>query len=272
MKRLFFTFLGLLFLFGSCRVPKDVVYFQGVENMTDDQRAATNQKFVSIIRIDDALIIQVTAPDKTSVAPFASTGYYVSGDVEISPTAQNFYTYLVDEEGYITFPVLGRLHVAGKKTIEVSRTLEEMIRKSAPNAIVKIEITNFTVGIFGEVRRPDLYNIRSPRFSVLDLIARAGDLTLYGDRTSIKLIRDNDGEKIIGVIDLTDPAILASPYYYLQQNDVIYVEPNKAMKRSSSVTDRDNVRISIASVIASGMVALVTALLVVFSGQSSSSN
>jgi len=192
----------------------------------------------------------------------------VTGDVELSTTTQNLYTYLVDEEGYITFPVLGRVHLAGMKPIEASRMLEEMIRESAPNAIVKVEISNFVVGIFGEVRRPDLYILRTPRFSIFDLIAKAGDLTLYGDRTCIKLIRDNDGEKIFEVLDLTDPAIFASPYYYLQQKDIIYVEPNKALKRSTTVTERDNVRISIASVIASGMVALVTALLFVFSGKS----
>ena len=267
MKRVSFSILGLLFLMGSCRVSKDVTYFQGLENITDEQKAAMNQKYVPRICIDDELIIYVSAPDRTSVAPFSPPpfGYYAPNEatVGISATTQNLFTYLVDEEGTINFPVLGRLEVAGLSVNEAIRMLEGLVRESAPKAIVNIQISNFKVGIYGEVKNADLYTITTPRISVLELIAKAGDLTITADRKNVWLTRDNNGEKIHVKMDLTDPAIFASPYYYLQQNDMVYVQPNKAQKRNANVSEGDMVTVSFISAFISGVSAIFTALLVI---------
>ena len=266
MKRVFFSMVCLLMLLGSCRISKDVTYFQGLENITDEQREAMNQRYVPKICIDDALIIYVTSPDGTSVAQFAPApyGYYQQSEatVGISATTQNLFTYLVDEEGYITFPILGRIKMEGMSVNEASRMIEGLIRETAPKAIVLVQISNFKVGIFGEVKNANIYTITTPRVSILDLIAMAGDLTITADRKNVWLTRDNNGEKIHVKFDMTDPAIFVSPYYYLQQNDMVYVQPNKAQKRNATVSDGDMLSVSVFSAIIAGISSVFTALLV----------
>ena len=265
MKHLLFPAIFLIILVSSCKTPKDISYFQGIENITEEQREAMNQKYVPRICIDDALIIYVTSPDKETTMQFSPPPYgiYLPGEsaIGISATTQNLYTYLVDEEGYINFPVLGRLHVAGKTVNETIRMMEDLVHKSAPKALVNVQISNFKVSIIGEVRTPNTYQIKTPRLSVLDLIAMAGDLTIVADRKNIRLVRDNDGEKIHATLDLTDPAIFASPYYYLQQNDIVYVLPNEAQKRNSKYSNTDNVKVSLLSVVISSVSVLTSVIL-----------
>jgi len=267
MKYAFLPVVFLIIMFSSCRTPKDISYFQGIENLTEEQREAMNQKYIPRICIDDALIIYVTSPDRETVAPFAPPpfGYYLPGESEIgiSATTQNLYTYLVDENGYINFPVLGRIHVAGKSVNETIRMMEGLIREYAPQAVVNVQIANFKVGIFGEVKTANLYTIKTPRISILDLVAMAGDLTIMGDRKNVWLHRDNNGEKIQVRMDLTDPAIFASPYYYLQQNDMVYVMPNNAQKRNAKYSNNDNVKISMFSVIVSSVSVIISSILTI---------
>jgi polysaccharide export outer membrane protein len=267
MKRIFLYVVCLIALFTSCRTPKDISYFQGIENLPEEQRAAMNQKYIPRICIDDVLIINVTSPDRETVAPFSPPpyGYYLPGESEIgiSATTQNLFTYLVDENGFINFPVLGRLHVAGMTVNETIRMIEEKVRELAPQAVVSVQVANFKVGIFGEVKTANLYTIKTPRISILDLVSMAGDLTIMADRKNVWLIRDNNGEKEQVRMDLTDPAIFASPYYYLQQNDMVYVMPNKAQKRNSRYSNEDNIRISLLSVIVSSLSIISSAILTI---------
>ncbi|MDR0574357.1 MAG: polysaccharide biosynthesis/export family protein [Tannerella sp.] len=265
MKQAFLSVIFLMIMFGSCRTPKDISYFQGIENLTPEQREAMNQKYIPRICIDDQLIIYVTSPDRETVAPFATPpfGYYAPGESEIgiSATTQNLFTYLVDENGDINFPVLGHVRVAGQSINETIRMMEGMIREYAPLAVVNVQIANFKVGIFGEVKTANVYTIKTPRVSILDLVAMAGDLTIMGDRKNVWLHRDNNGEKVQVKMDLTDPALFASPYYYLQQNDMVYVMPNDAQKRNSKFSNNDNVKISMFSVIISSISLIATSIL-----------
>jgi polysaccharide export outer membrane protein len=265
MKRIFLPAVCLIFLFNACRTPKDVSYFQGIESLSPELKEAMNQKYTPRICIDDNLIIYVTSPDRKTVAPFVTPpyGFYTPGEdqIGISATTQNLFTYLVDEFGEINFPILGRIKVVGMTVNETTRMLEARIRESAPDAIVSVQIANFMVGIFGEVRTPNRYPIKTPRISVLDLIAMAGDLTIVGDRKNVWLHRDNNGEKVQVRLDLTDPAIFASPYYYLQQNDMVYVQPNKAQMKNSEYNNRDNTKLTMVSIIVSSVSIVVSALL-----------
>ena len=267
MKRNFFCFLFLVLLFGACRTPQNFTYFQGIENLTDEQLAKMDQKYVPRICVDDALVIYVTSPEKDNVAAFSPSpfGYYAPGENEIGilATTQNLYTYIVDEFGEINFPVLGRLHVAGMSVNETIRMLEELIWDSAPSAVISVQIVSFKVGILGEVKLPDLYKIKTTRISILELIAYAGDLTIYADRNNVWLIRDNDGKKILVKLDLTDPMIFASPYYYLQQNDMVYVFPNDAQKRNSRMNATDGTRVAIFSALITSVSVLISALLTI---------
>jgi polysaccharide export outer membrane protein len=141
--------------------------------------------------------------------------------------------------------------------------MEKRIWESAPAAVVSVQIANFKVGIFGEVKLANLYTIKTPRISILDLISMAGDLTIMGDRKNVWLFRDNNGEKEQVCMDLTDPAIFASPYYYLQQNDMVYVMPNEAQKRNSRFSNRDNVKISLFSAIVTSLSVISSAILTI---------
>ena len=267
MRHILFPAFFLIIMFSSCKTPKDISYFQGIENLTEEQKEAMTQKYTPRICIDDALIIYVTSSDKETTAPFSPLpyGYYLPGEaaIGISATTQNLYTYLVDENGEINFPVLGRIHVAGLTVNETIRLMEDLVHKSAPQAIVNVQISNFKVGVIGEVRNPNVYNIKTSRLSILDLIAMAGDLTITADRKNVWLHRDNDGKKIQVKMDLTDPAIFASPYYYLQQNDMVYVMPNDAQKRNSKYSNSDNVKISFFSVMISSASIIISAILTV---------
>jgi len=265
MKRDFFLVVIILLLTGACRTPHDISYFQGIENLTEEEKAAMTRSFVPIIGIDDALIINVSSSDRASTAPFSMPpyGYFMPGEAEIgiAATTQNLYTYLVDENGDINFPVLGRVHVAGLSINEAIRMMEQLIWETAPKAVVMIQIANFKVGIIGEVKMPDIYIIKTPRITILELIAKAGDLTIMADRKNVWLHRDNDGEKVQVRMDLTDPAIFASPYYYLQQNDMVYVRPNDAQKRNSKYSNTDNMRVGLYTAIFSS-ISVVMALIV----------
>ena len=246
MKRILPFGVLIILLAVSCRTPQQIAYFQGLEHLNEEQKTAMNQKYVPRICIDDALIINVTSPDRTSAIQFSPPpwGYSAPGESEIgiSATTQNLYTYLVDEFGEINFPELGRIKVVGLSINEATRMLEQMIWETAPKAVVNVQITNFKVGIIGEVMMPEVYHIKTSRISILELIARAGDLTVYGDRKNVWLVRDNNGEKVHVKMDLTDPEIFASPYYYLQQNDMVYVMPNETQKRNATHSLKDNTR------------------------------
>ena len=265
MNRIFFQVVFFIFLFGSCRAPKDIAYFHNIEQLTEEQRAAMNQQYVPRICVDDALVINVTSDDRKSVAPFSPPpfGYYMPGEGEIgiSATTQNLFTYLVDENGEINFPVFGRLHVAGLSINEATRMIEGLIKEMALNAVVSVQVVNFKVGVLGEVENPDVFNMRTPRVSILDAIAMAGDLTVLADRKNVWLHRDNNGEKIHVRMDLTDAAIFASPYYYLQQNDMIYVRPNDAQKRNAQLSTSDNVRVTAWTAMVASASLIVNALI-----------
>ena len=267
MKQTFLSAVLLILLFGSCRTPQDVAYFQGLENLTAEQLASMNQKYTPRICVDDALVIFVTHPDKDLVTHFSPPpfSYYMPGESEIgiSATTQNLFTYLVDEHGEINFPVLGRIRVVGLSINEATRMLEKRIWETAPNAVVRVQITNFKVSVVGEVKTPDVFDIKTPRVSILEAIALAGDLTIYADRKNVWLHRDNDGEKVHVRMNLTDPMIFASPYYYLQQNDVVYVMPNDAQKRNSQMTLSDGTRATLLSIFVTSVSVLVNALLVI---------
>lgn len=249
MNRFFLPVICIIVLFGSCRTPKDVAYFQGLGNLTEEQKESMNQVYNPKICIDDVLIINVTSPDRESAAPYNPPpyGYYKPGEAEIGISAetQNLYTYLVDEEGYINFPVLGHVKIAGLTINEANRMMEDKIRESLPKVLVNIQIANFKVGIFGEVAHSNLYYIKSIRVSVLDLIAMAGNLNINADRQNVWLIRDNNGDKEYIKMDLTDPGLFASPYFYLQQNDMVIVNPNDAQKRNSRYSNENSFRLNI---------------------------
>ena len=256
--------LCMVLLLGSCKAPMDVAYFQGIDSYGKEQMEMMSQTYMAVICEDDLLTITVTARDPATVVSFnlPTYAYAQQGETNVY-TAQQLQTYLVDKEGKINFPVLGRIQAAGLSKQELSTFMQNAIRKLAQDAMVNIQIVNYKISVLGDVARPGVISVRNDRITILDAIAQSGDLTINGNRKNILIYRDNNGTPEFGRIDLTDPALFANPYFYLKQNDVVYVEPNDAKKRNANYSSAQQYNVSIVSTIMAGVNILGTLILAI---------
>jgi polysaccharide export outer membrane protein len=255
---------GLILFLTSCGTPKDVLYFQGIDSLTTEQIARMNQTYTSRICPDDLLTINVAGWDPTVVTPFNPPLLAFASQGEVTVTAADqLHTYLVDPDGYITFPVLGRVQAAGKSKQELIAYLEEEIERYVKNPMVNVQIINYKVTLMGEIARPGSITLRNDRLSILDAIGQQGDLTINANRKNILIVRDNNGQKEFGRLDITDPAIFASPYFYLRQNDIVYIEPNKFKQRNYNVTQSQTFTVSIVSTLLTTISVITTVLVAV---------
>lgn len=261
MKLKYYLFAFFCGLMCACSTPKDVVYFQGVDSLSTEQLAKMSQKYVTGITYDDLLSITVAAWDPASVTPFNPPvfAYAAEGEQAIA-ASQSLYTYLVDREGYINFPVLGKIYVIGLTRLQLAEKMEEMISKYVENPLVNVQILNFKVTIMGEVNKPGPFGVKNDRMTILDALGMAGDLPITANRKNVLVIRENNGQKEIIRMDLTDPAIFTSPGFYLKQNDVVYVEPIKNKLRARTSSDRQ-FSMSLFSTIVSSLSLITTMVL-----------
>lgn len=230
-------------LLGSCATPK-VAYFQDVQPGTAEEilnrldiRVRPEDKISIIVNSKDPLLMELF--NLPTVSRQIGSGSSSSGS-----SSQGLSGYTVDKSGNIDFPVLGAVHVAGMTREEIaSHIKEELMEKNlVKDPIVTVEFQNLTVSVLGEVSNPGRYNIDKDHLSLLDAISMAGDLTVYGKRDNVLVQREENGRKVLYKVDLNSGQDLyASPVYYLQQNDVIYVEPN-SMKARQATVNGNNVR------------------------------
>ena len=215
--------LGLLL--ASCTSPKKMVYFQGtVQEEVQDVLLDYEPK----IQPGDLITIHVSGIDPTAAATFniyETTGFGTPKKVP----------YLVNKEGTIHFPVLGAVMAKGLTTLALTSYLETHLAEFLVKPIVNIRLVNFKISVMGDVKAPGAYTIPNERITIVEALVLAGDLTIQGKRKNVLLIREIDGKRTFIPIDLTNRALFNSPYYYLVQNDVVYVEPNKAKINSSVV-------------------------------------
>ena len=227
----------------SCHVQKEIPYFQDIAEQGIGAKPALAETTVCP---NDMLTILVSTLDPISSAPFnlPLTSYTSPGSDKIS-TQNTLQSYLVDKNGNIQFPVLGEVNVGGKTKNETVIYLQELLSNYLKDPIVNINVINFQISVLGEVNKPGQFKIENERVIILDALAMAGDLTIYGKRNSVLLFRiDGKGNKTAYRIDLTKKALFDSPYYYLQQNDVIYVEPNRTKSRESRYSPNLSILIS----------------------------
>lgn len=210
-------------LFASCASYKDIIYFQDI---SDRELQPLLNEYEATIKKDDRLAIVVSGSDKTVTAPYNLTLSEISSTSNSTNPEQSTLSYLVDAEGNIEFPILGTLHVEGMTRNELVRFLTEEIGKDVKDPIVYVNFKNFKITVLGEVRSPGTYTIDSEKISVLQALGRAGDLNLTAKRDGILLIREVDGVQQHYTLDLRNSDILESPYFYMQQNDVLYVPPS----------------------------------------------
>lgn len=231
-------------LFSSCASRKDVAYVQ-----TSDQvmTVASNGLQDARIRAKDLLTITVESSNPEAVAAF--NGIYWTPNQQYSTYAQQARTFLVDNEGNVELPVVGLTHVGGYTMREAESHLKEILKKYITDiSSVNIKIQNYKYSVIGEVRRPGTYTSENTKVSIFEALANAGDMSIQGVRSEVKLMRENpDGHREIVTLNLQDPNILSSPYYYLQQGDVIYVQPNDAAAQSANIGAATGIIFSIAS-------------------------
>lgn len=246
MKYIISLFI-VLFVLMSCKTKQKLVYFQ------NDATTDTVQTYRTVIEADDFISIVVTAEDTEQAAQFnlpvqgsqATNGGYIQGNSERGG-------YLIDKEGYINFPVLGKIHVASLEKSEVIALLEEKISAYINQPIVDLQIQNFKVTVLGSVSRPGTFRIPNERITLLEALGLAGDLDLTGVRNNVLVIREVEGIKQEYRVDLTSKELFSSPVYYLKQNDVVYVEPNMAARSQSTfIRSNSGVFASIISVVVS---------------------
>ena len=251
IKTLIFAFT--IILLTSCKTTtNNITYFQDLDNQSAVTGKAVN--YTPRIAPDDQLSITVSGMDPNAVATFniPLASYLAPGETNVTSTPV-LHTYLVNSHGEIDFPVLGKLQVGGMTRSELTDMMTKRISAYVKSPIVTIQIRNFKVSVLGEVNKPGTVNVPNERLSVLDALGMAGDLTIYGNSTNVLLIRDNNGLKEYHRFDLTSAEMLTSPYYYLQQNDVLYVEPNKARKGNAKYSQNGQFNVSLASTIISAL-------------------
>ena len=235
-------FLLVLLLF-SCASPKDVVYYQGIEGIAGNTQAAS---YEIKIQPDDLLMIIVSAEDPEIAMPFnlKSVSMVNPSRQDLVRSQETMQLYLVDAVGAIEFPVLGKLKVSGLSRTEVLQMLQQKIGVYIKNPIINLRIMNFKVSVQGEVNLPGSYPIASERVTLIEALTMAKDLTIYGKRNNILVIREVDGVKSYNRVDITQANFINSPFYYLAQNDVIYVEPNRNKINGAAIGPNTGVIIS----------------------------
>ena len=204
----------------GCTSSKDILYFQDIDQTVPQKIEA---EYEPVIMKDDKLQIVISGPDKEVVTPYNFTlGTNMTGSYT---TAQSVVPYLVDSQGYIDMPGLGRIKVEGMRRIDLVDHITNLLTSQGlvKEPVVSVSFLNFRVTVLGEVRNPGTYTVPSERITVLQALGMAGDLLITADRNDILLIRDVDGKQTHYSFDLTQSDILNSPYFYLHQNDVIYV-------------------------------------------------
>ncbi|MBP6089698.1 MAG: polysaccharide biosynthesis/export family protein [Crocinitomicaceae bacterium] len=237
------TMLILLLVVSACKTKEKLVYFQDKtsnQKVYNDSSGVTSDavvktKFTTTFKVDDFLSIQITGEDPDALAVFTpevSLQNNANGYVQGNPARDG---YLIDPEGTINLPIIGKFHIAGLTRMEAIQQLEAKIGLYIKSPVIQLQIQNYKITVLGEVRNPGTFKIPNERITLLEAIGLAGDLKATGVRKNVLIVRDENGVKTEFRVDLTSKDIFQSPAYYLQQNDVIYVEPNLSAQTEATL-------------------------------------
>lgn len=239
MKNRFFYLLFSALLFASCNTSKNILYFQDIDvNQSETIQGARD----ITVQPKDQISIVLSSKDPQLAALFNLTKIqYRAGYTDLREGGNNgeISGYTLDEQGNIDFPVLGTLHIAGMTKSQIAALIKnKLIEENLVNdPVVTVEFMNLYFSVLGEVKTPGKYSITKDRISLLEAISMAGDLTIYGKRNAIFVIREENGERITHWVDIRSKEFFNSPVYYLKQNDVVYVQPNKVRAGQSTINE-----------------------------------
>ena len=257
----FALLLGVVVL-ASCASQKRVIYLQDAQA---DEQIKIAQDYQIRIKPLDRLTVVVNSRDPELAAPFnTSTSFNSLTGTPLSTYSSNATSLqirTVDEDGNLDMPIIGPIQCKGKTRSETwPKEIADKIREGGyiSDPTVNIQFADMKISVIGEVARPGQYNITNDRISLLDALSLAGDLTIYGVRSDIKVIREENGVRTTATLDLTSQDIYDSPYFYLQQNDVVYVKPNKYRAQAGEISQNRSFYISLVSTAVSVATLIVT--------------
>ena len=247
-KKLTRLLLFILVIFcTSCASRKDVAYFQ---NAREFETIVETRSFEPRIKVDDLLSIHLSSFNQEATKPFNLTKGEGVNYQEVD--------YVVDKDGNIDFPLLGKIEVKGKTTTEVKAIFAKKLEGYLKEPVINIRIKNFQVTVMGHVKHPGTFNIDTERITLLEALSMAGDLEIKARRDNVLVIRDFDGVKTFTRVDLTSKEFINSPVYFLTQNDVIYVEPNESAIKTSTLDTRATIIVSLFSLVVTSTVLILT--------------
>lgn len=249
----------------SCGSPRNIPYMLNAEKIPLYEMEQYATIYEAKIMAKDVLTISVNTTVPEAGAPFnlgSNAGSTVPGQVTTTVQGAKLQTYIVDKEGYIDYPIVGRINLLGLTRIQAQEKIRNAIHPAyiTEVPIVNVRFENYKVSVLGEVNRPGQYTVNNEQCTILDALAMAGDLTIYGKRENVMLIReDNAGRKQVTRINLQDPRLVLDPgIYYLQQNDVLYIEPNTKRAKDANIGQSERYALSVISTIISVTTLLVT--------------
>ena len=249
MKYFKLLMLVATILFGACNAQHRVLYLQDVESGSE---ITLPENYQLRIKPLDQITIIVNSKDPLLAQPFNSASSYnsisTSGNIS-SATENSLQVITVDSDGYIKLPIIGEIKCAGLTRIELAKEIEDKIKASnyISDPLVNVRFANTSISIIGEVTKPGRYDIKRDEITIFEALALAGDLTIFGNREDVAVIREVDGKNVITKLDLRSSDIFSSPCYYLEQNDVIVVSPNRYKAATSEINQNRSFWISLAS-------------------------
>ncbi len=220
----------------SCVTQKQLTYLRDADaSKAESINASFQSQSETILRSGDAVTIFITALDQEAVTPYnlPAAVYAIPGSnqVQATPTLQY---YVIDANGDVTLPVMGKVHVAGLTSTGAAQAIRTQLEQQVVSPSVQVRLINAKVSVLGEVNRPGQIALTGERLTILDALAAAGDMTAYGRRDNVLVTREVNGKLEVARVDMGSADLYNSPYYYLQQNDVVYVSPNKVRAVSST--------------------------------------
>lgn len=257
MKRQLLGLLFLALLLSSCNTSKNILYFQDIA--VNRPEAIVGEKDITV-QSKDQISIVVSSKDPQLAALFNLTKvqYRVGSDNLQGNSSGEVSGYTLDDNGNIDFPVLGTLHVADMTKSQIATLVKKKLIEEnlVKDPVVTVEFMNLYFSVLGEVKSPGKYSISKDQISLLEAISMAGDLTIYGKRDAIFVIREENGERVTHWVDIRSKDIFKSPVYYLKQNDVVYVQPNKVRAGQSTINENNVKSVSLWISIASFLTTL----------------
>ncbi len=244
------------FSFVSCVSKRDMIYLYNSDGTAKPQNGKT--EYEPLLQNDDILSITVSAENPEVAAPYNLRTVSVSNvNGAVASQATSLDNYIIDKNGEIEFPQLGKIKLAGLTRNEAVEKLKTILSEYITNPTVHMRIVNFKISVIGEVKNPGMHAVSSERITLLEALSLSGDLSIFGKRKNIMVIRESEGTKSVAKVDITDANFLNSEYYYLKQNDVVYVEPNGARRNSAMIGPNITVGLSALS-FAIGVILLIT--------------